>query len=521
MEIVDKLRNMFNTEGSQRRGRLKVGVSFWEGGLSWYHRNCLAAVVEDSLPDKFVRDVTDDLEGGWLKRNDVFALQRNGKKALAMRSLDDMPQEQREHLDQRRDWNREQRAVETVLDLFPSFKYSYSSVLPQACRAGNVNLVVSANGKARVADVARSHSIWLDPVDAPKELYKHRLRINRVINWAYKNNYVPVMMTLTTYHRWNNLDGLIRLLSASWRDLLSSHAGRRRAESVGLRGWVRRLEITINDTPRSSENESESESEKRVNAPSANEKFMKNAHVAASNSGWHPHFHALLIVPRDKLQVLSDSEKEWRKAWVDAVCKRFKEEFGEDVDSSFLPAFKQHGLVFSRAHDERKGDCVPPLREVDTGDYLAKIMGYDPVEVYGGDKELTSATLKDSKIPFDLIRDPNLPAANVDLWCEYAIATKGVQAVKYSMGLEKDINAYFEAHPQANDTYKVRPKETVVASLGRDVYQVFYRNFKLKELYKKIAEGYDALVAWFKEVFVELGVPELCEVPIALPRPPS
>lgn len=184
------------------------------------------------MPDKFVRYVADDLEGGWLKRNDVFALQRNGKKALAMRSVDDLSEEQRKRLDQRRDWNQENRAVETVLDLFPSFKYSYSSMLPQAHRSGFVDLVVSEKGKTRVADVARSHSIWLDPVDAPKELYKHRLRINRIIKWAYKNNFVPVLVTLTVYHRRNNLDDLNHILGDSWRDLMSSYSGRRRAADV-------------------------------------------------------------------------------------------------------------------------------------------------------------------------------------------------------------------------------------------------------------------------------------------------
>ena len=91
-------------------------------------------------------------------------------------------------------------------------------MLPQAHRSGFVNLVVSEKGKTRVADVARSHSIRFDPVDAPKELYKHRLRINRIIKWAYKNNFVPVLMKLTTYHRWNNLDGLNRVLGEAWRD---------------------------------------------------------------------------------------------------------------------------------------------------------------------------------------------------------------------------------------------------------------------------------------------------------------
>ena len=166
----------------------------------------------------------------------------------------------------------------TLLDLFPSLKHSYSSMFTEIHRFGNVHLVVSKDRKkCRVKDIARSHSIWLDPVDAPKEFYKHRLHINRVIKWAYKNKYVLVMMTLTPYHRWHNLDGLLRVLSAAWRDLFSNGYGRNRAASVGLVGWVRRLEITINDM--------DSKSEKSENNNS-NDNALP---TPSSNSGWHPH----------------------------------------------------------------------------------------------------------------------------------------------------------------------------------------------------------------------------------------
>ena len=429
-----------------------------------------------------------------LERNQSFEMLRRAKLYLALRSVEDF---------------------DSLLNLFPSLKFAHESMLPQAHRSGFVNLVVSEKGKARVADVARSHSIWLDPVDATKELYKHRLRINRIIKWAYKNNFVPILMTLTVYHRRNNLDGLNHVLGDAWRDLLSGYSGRRRAADVDLQGWIRRLEININDGIVNSDGE-----------------FL-------SNSGFHPHYHALLIVPCDKLELLSDSEQEWRDAWVSAVCKRFEAEFSEKVDESFLPAFREHGLVFSRVYDGDK-KSYGALRAVDTGDYLAKIMGYDPVEIYGVnerlaevalaldrdertyavygiDNELASTSLKGNKIPFDLIRDPSLPAANVDLWVEYAIATKGVPAVQYSHGLEKRVNDYFEDHPQVKDSYKVCPAENVVASLGGDVYQLLYRNFKLKELYEKVAEGYDALCSWLERTFVSFGVPELCTCPIACP----
>ena len=499
MGIIDELKDIFNMSESKRRSRLGVGVAEWKDSQPWYYRNPLADWLGNKrpekkdgevLPDKFVTQFGD--ENGKLLIKDPYLLQRNGKKALAMRSVETLPDYIRQKIDQRRDWNKQNRPVSNVLEqFFPSFQFSYATPLPQAYRKGSVDLVVSEKGNARVSDIARSHSIWLDPVDAPKELYKYRLRIQRVINWAYKVGCVPYMMTLTIPHRWNHLDGMLTVLREAWKDLLSNYAGRKRAKDVELQGWVRRLEVTINDAGENSK----------------------------SNDGWHPHYHAIVIVPKEKSQRLSDVEQEWRDAWVASVCKHFEKAFGKKIDESFLPAFREHGLVFSRYHS---GPFKGQLRPVSDGSYLAKIMGYDSAHIFGGDSEMTDSTLKDSKIPFDLLRDSSLPAGNVDLWVEYAFATKGVPAIKFSNGLEDRVNAYFAEHPEQDDSsYKVCPTEVVVASLSNSVHQLLYRNFLIGDLRKKTAEGYDSLCSWLKETFVSLGVPELCECPFAMPRPPT
>ena len=59
--------------GSLRRSRLGVGVAFWEN-QSWYHRNQLAKWTSGGfLPDKFVREVADDLEGGCSREMTFFS----------------------------------------------------------------------------------------------------------------------------------------------------------------------------------------------------------------------------------------------------------------------------------------------------------------------------------------------------------------------------------------------------------------------------------------------------------------
>lgn len=139
---------------------------------------------------------------GALSRSDAWRAQRAAKKYLARRTLKDFERLIKK-LDRRKEWNK-WRLTDTLLDLFTSVKYSHSSLLPEACRQGYTNLVSNGSNTVRVAKIARSHSIRLDPVEAPKELYKYRLRIDRIIDWAYKTNLVPVMMTLTVFHRWHD-----------------------------------------------------------------------------------------------------------------------------------------------------------------------------------------------------------------------------------------------------------------------------------------------------------------------------
>ena len=374
--------------------------------------------------------------------------------------------------------------IPTAKDLF---RYDYVDVV-----ASEKN----GNEAIRMDDVCRSHSIWLDPIDAPKELYKWRLRVQKAICWAYLNDCVPVMMTLTIYHRWDNLDGLIRVLQNSWdKFLVSGRPAQKRQAEMDLVGNIRRLEITIND---------------------GDENFSEENGKPDTNAGWHPHFHVLLFVPKDKFGTVSDMEPQMKKDWAEIVAEKYSEEFGKEIEASFMPALEKYGLYLSRYNKGvRKGE----LRPVKDSAYFAKIMGYDPANVYGGDKEVTSDVFKNSKIPFDLLCE--VTATNIDLWCEYAIATKGMASLRISKPLAKKINEYFIAHPDKDPIPKDLPPSKVVAHLEHTIYRLFYRNFLIPQLKAKAAEGFEALSRWVKDKMVELGVSALCDDPTALPRPPN
>ena len=621
--------NPFSTMQSRRRSRLGLGVADWRGSEPWYYRNPFYSFDCGCLSESFFGVAP-------VSTADKMALLRRVKGYLGMRSVDSSLGEC-EHLDQRRDWNRSRRRASTLLDFFPSIKYSYSSLLPTSHRIGFVNLVVSDRKlnnvtggsvlSSRVASISRSHSIWLDPIDSPKELFKYRLRINDCINWAYGIGLVPVMLTLTIPHFWNDLDKLLIVLRKSWSSFFSGVSHQRRSQAVGFSGYIRRLEITLNDSLHSSEyslfsqysssssfkkNSTKSSSEsllklplkgdnseftglpdnsysfafpdmydnraefsdnkennssqslpenfifsgsdtlnflKNVNTPAGrgNREFLsisdrgrKNLRerprpVPETNHGWHPHFHAILFVQKDKLKLLSDLEDEWCDAWCKIVCRQFEKVIGQKVPAHSVRAMRHHGFWFSRfvpamedfpsrlfkkIYGSEQLVKTFPIRPVKDSEYLAKIMGYDPVRVYGIDRELTASSLKNSKTFFDLLSD-EVTASNCDLVCEYAIATKGIPAITFSSGLEKTVAQYFASHPEKKSARSPVPPETLVASIRREVYQILYRNALIPQLLKVATQGYDALCVWLRQVFLDLGLSRLCDDPFALPRPPT
>lgn len=514
------------TNNSKRRSRLGIGVQKFDQRSPRYYR-ISPTTYEVELPDEL-------LGAKVLRREDKWEMLRRGKVYLSLRTVKDFGELLR--LDWRRWWNKENpgRSIRTLQDLFPSYKFAHESMLPLTARLRKrgidsksidwrnspyyhrhqmcpeiptakglfydeyVDIVaVDRNGNEtiRMEDVCRSHSIWLDLIDAPKELYKWRLRIQKAIAWAYMNGCVPVMMTLTIYHRWEYLGGLIRVLQKSWdKFLVSGRSAQRRQAEMGLVGNVRRLEITIND---------------------GDENFDENGEPK-TNAGWHPHFHVLLFVSKDKFGTLSDMESQMQKDWASIVASQYKQEFGEEIEASFMPAMERRGLYLSRFN---KGKWKGKLRPVKDSRYLDKIQGYDPINVYGGDNEVSADSFKNSKIPFDLLRE--VTASNIDLWCEYAIATKGVAALRISKPFAKKVNEFFEAHPDKDPIPKDLPPSKIVAHLEATIYRLFYRNFLIPQLKAKAAEGFDALFNWVKEKLVELGVSALCDDPTALPRPPN
>ena len=113
MGIIDGIKSMFNMGESKRRSQLGVGVSFWDSSQSWYLCNLLSQFAESHLPDTLFGT-------GRVTRRNPQALLRRGKEFLAMRSVDELSDEEKKRLDQRYPWNK-LRPPETLLDYFTAF----------------------------------------------------------------------------------------------------------------------------------------------------------------------------------------------------------------------------------------------------------------------------------------------------------------------------------------------------------------------------------------------------------------
>ena len=360
------------------------------------------------------------------------------------------------------------------------------------CAGENSVEFSSRAGCSSVSDIARSHSIRLDPVDAPKELFKYRLRLQKIIAWAYANDLVPILMTLTIFHRWQPLASLCRVLGGAWSELFRGPVGLKRKARIGLRGYVRRMEETFND------GDSQFSKIKNLNPEVGTKVF---------NSGWHPHYHVLMFVPRDKLPEVSTYENELRRDWVSLVQKYYRREFGEDIPSSYYETFLRHGLFFSRykstLHARRYGNRFGrrgDLFEVKDGFYLSKLLGLDNSEI-GIDLELTSSSSKSSKVPFDLLRG-EVTANAVDLWCEYAIATKKIPCFTFSHGLQKEVDQFFETQDGEKDFCRSEKSgRNFSFSISDSDYRVLYRKGEIGNLLKKMSEGFEAVESWLRLTF--------------------
>ena len=203
-----------------------------------------------------------------------------------------------------------------------------------------------------------------------------------------------------------------------------------------------------------------------------------------------------------------------KKRWLSLLASAVKKHFGEvefnNFESSYQNALFSHACVVSRY---KKGIHKGKVIRCKDGNYLAKILGVadDNQAAYGVDSELTADSIKDSMIPFDLLR--KVSAHNIDMWAEYAISTKGWHKIRFSQGLQGKVDSYFNNHP---DKDPLAPKSNLsvedVLKLDDPSYYYFLNSHLIPTLLEKAAQSPQAAADWISEHGFSV---------LPRPRPPS
>lgn len=250
------------------------------------------------------------------------------------------------------------------------------------------------HGAASFGGLVTCGSVWTCPVCAPKIQERRRGEIEQAIDWAYANNFQPIMVTLTFPHgRHDKLDLLLDQQAHAFRRMRSGKQWIGVKENLGYQGLIRSLEVSIGD------------------------------------HGYHPHTHELWFISKHTTRF--DSPAEEVKAEVEAIRLKVLARWEAAciaaglLDPKKVKHFQEYGVHV-------KGWCS-------AGDYLAK---QDDSRNWGVDREMAKATSKDgNKLkglhPFSLLTKVAAGDQHAGrLFLAYALAMKGKRQLFWSPGLK-------------------------------------------------------------------------------------
>lgn len=224
--------------------------------------------------------------------------------------------------------------------------------------------------------------VWTCPVCAVKIQEKRRQEIALAIDYAYKNNLQPVLVTLTFPHeKTQKLSDLLKMQANALSRLRKNKSWDNFKNEIGYSGLIRSLELTHG-----------------VN-------------------GWHPHTHELWFVNKG---INADEIKEF-------VLDKW---YSSCIKAGLVSGEQKDMLNFYKHAVDIKGNCT-------TSDYLAK---QDSSKNWGVDREVAKASSKLGKKsglhPFAFLTEEY---KNTRIWLEYSNAIKGKSQLFWSKGLKNKV----------------------------------------------------------------------------------
>ena len=252
------------------------------------------------------------------------------------------------------------------------------------------------DGVAHYAGLETCGSTWSCTVCEPKISNRRADEISVAAGaWERAGNSVYMVTPTVPHDLGMRLADLLPLIADSWRALIGGRPWRTLREQVGIAGQVRSMEVTC------------------------------------GCNGWHPHLHVLLFVEGAPGSAgLFEMHRYFLDKWQSVI-----------VAAGYRRPDDQHGVVITRC---------PSAEEA--GRYIAKTATGKPVgnELARGDLKTGR---KGHRTPFEILEDyrqhPN--DADLKLWREYELATKGHRKITWSKGLRKLISELADLGEEKSD----------------------------------------------------------------------
>lgn len=285
---------------------------------------------------------------------------------------------------------------------------------------------------AHFGGVQMCKSVWLCPVCAAKISERRREELSEALRiwseeWSSETHRLILVTFTLRHHVKENLQDVLVALRRARRLLTSGRGAQDLAESHGVVGMVRSLEITH------------------------------------GQNGWHPHMHVLMFFDREVRIIPFEQE--------------MKDRWGKCVAAVGRYASWQHG-------------CDVRFSDRDIAEYVAK-WGKEPqwTPAHEVTKAVTKAGRKGGRTPLQLLADYlNGDQAAGRLWLQYAVNLKGERQLWWSHKLRERLGLAVE---KTDEEIAIEQEEiaVVLASLSAGAWRVVVANDARGELLEVAASG--------------------------------